>query len=335
MPAASRSGAETASASIKTSEQLELWQNSVRAVDAILEERDRPPSAEDVRQFNAGWDAVVRQMRERKAPDLAIADIERQARRDRESLMERLRADDERRVAAEIVLIPARQIPPLSEMDIEAGLTRSVALADRRAAIERSVQLVYGKEASTLAVKLWTRAARSPQEARLISGRLLSEPERFGAVVGRASTALRSEDEARQSARAELPRLADAIEDYGATADRERRKLVEDHALYQHRHAQAVRLSRSVETLLEAPPPEQERRLNASKSLSDELARLQAGLERRLTLDDRLHARMGKTAILSQALEIGPTAAKAAATVYQKVAGLRDRQALSARTARK
>ena len=84
-------------------------------------------------------------------------------------------------------------------------------------------------------------------------------------MVGRASTALRSEDEARQSARAELPRLADAIEDYGATADRERRKLVEDHALYQHRHAQAVRISRSLETLLEAPPPEQERRLRANK----------------------------------------------------------------------
>lgn len=220
-----------------------VWLNPKRAADVVLEERDRPPSAEDRRRFVEVWERVIERMAARQAPSTDLARVRLQAREDQEHVDERPTRDAQRHVGAEEVLVPARWVAPLTEAEIDERVSRSVELAERREAIFRSARLVYGEEASTIAGALLVDAARSPQAARAVGKTVLAEPEHYGHLVGERRGVFRRETHDRQAARAALPRLAEQIEEYGAAVARERRAVLEEHAREQHRQSQAVIVS--------------------------------------------------------------------------------------------
>lgn len=294
------------------------WRHSRRAADVVLEERDRPPASEDVRRFGERWDAVLRDMANRDAPATAIASVERQARVDGHALDERLRRVEEQRTAPNVVLIPARQVSALTEAEVEERVNSSFELSARREALIRSARLAYGDEGETIASTLAIEASRSPQTARATATILLAEPERYGGLQGRGAGVLRGEDQARRSARAELPRLAEHVEDYGAAVERERRLVVEAHARDSQRQSQAVVLSRALQETFALPRAEQEQRVNGSEALGGELARLQAMLHRRLSGAERKAAHDQRTATLASALQLEPFEAKTVARIYRQ-----------------
>lgn len=302
-----------------------VWREPARAADAVLEERDRPSTPEDLHRFEERWETVLRQMAERQAPVAAITVIERQVREDGQVERRRLRQAAEREVGAEIVLIPARRVEPLSEAEIGRRLSQSINLAERKASIERSARMAYGEEAAALATALTVEASVSSQSARAVGNQVIAEPERFGTLAGREAGVFRGEDELRRAARSELPRLADAIEDYGAVVARERRSILEDHAREQGRQAQAVVVSRTLRATLTASPAEQDRRLATSEALRDELGRVHAAFQRRLSPGEQQDARQGRTGRLAQDLEVSPTDAKAAAAVSRQVEAAQSR----------
>lgn len=301
-----------------------VWREPARAADAVLEERDRSSTPEDLRRHDQRWATVLGQMADRDAPVAAVAAVEGQAGADRRAMQDRQRLEAERESAAEITLIPAPQVASLSDAEIDRRLSQSTDLAQQRASIERSARIAYGEEATSLATTLTAQASLSPQAARALGTQVILEPHRFGTLLGRAASVFRGEDETRRSAKAELPRLAEAVEDYGASVARERRRIAEDHAREQSRQAQAVVVSRVLADTLAASPREQDRRLAVSEPLREELARLQISLQQRLSPGAQQDAGRGRTGRLSKALQISPTEAKAVAQVYRQVV---DRQA--------
>jgi hypothetical protein len=223
------------------------------------------------------------------------------------------------------VLVPPRTVAPLSKGEIEARLDASLELSERREAIARSARVAYGGEASPLAASLVSAAESSPKVARATATALVAEPERFGSLEGRAGGLLRGDDEARRRAHAELPRLAQAVEEYGAAIERERRTVLEAHAREMHRQSLGVTVSRELHAALAAPAAERERRFGVSESLREEASRLSTALQRRLSPAEQTAAHQERKGVLARGLQISPAEAKTLATVHRQVAEVASR----------
>lgn len=301
------------------------WLKPKRAADVVLEERDRLPSADDLRRLMDGWERVLEKMVSRQAPSSELDRARLQAREDREYFDQRRIREAQQQAANEEVLVPARAVSPLSEAEVEQRVAMSMELAERREAIFRSARLVYGEEASTVAGALLVDAGRSPQAARAIGSTVLAEPEHYGDLVGERGGMFRRETAERRTAGAELPRLAEQIEDYGDAVERERRAVLEAHAREQHQQSQAVVLPSPLREVLAASEQDQSRRLAADPQLRDDLARLQAALHQRLAPSDRAAASRGRTGALAQSLRLGASEAKRVAVMYQKTSELHER----------
>lgn len=215
------------------------------------------------------------------------------------------------------ILIPGREIPDLTEAEIVLKVSQSARLESKRAEIERLSTLVYGSSVSVSA------AVQDIDSAA--AGLIASDDVRngkIGPLAGEEKRFLRAESPERQSARAHLPQLAAAMQDYGDTVDFERHQIITQHLKEQDRQRQVVmQPSADLAAVLRAPEHEQVNRLRATPDLRHQLDKLMTSIDRRLNVDDRLALKAGNTAHLAQSLGISRDRALALAKVHSQTQG--------------
>lgn len=226
----------------------------------------------------------------------AMAEDERQDR----GREERRRPPPSARASDADVLIPGRNLPDLGAAEIGDALSRSVRLAEKRAEIERLSVLVYGSA---------TAVSPSLQNIdRAAAGSVAADDVRtgkLGPLAGEGRRFLRAESPERQAAKAHLPQLAAAMEDYGRSVDFERHRVETTHREEQFRQRQEVRRpSEALATVLDVPAHEQASRLAASPDLRRELDRISTSINRRLNVDERKALSIGNAAELSRSLAV-------------------------------
>ncbi|MCW8060472.1 zeta toxin family protein [Agrobacterium tumefaciens] len=211
---------------------------------------------------------------------------------------ERTGESQDRHVHPGDILIPGRELPDLGEAEIDRGLRESSRLAGKRAEVDRLFQLVYGNSGAVSGTVEGIDGAMAGSAAGqdVRAGKL-------GPMAGEGRGFLRGESPERQTARAHLPQLAAALEDYGRTVDFERHQIETRHREEQHRHRQAIRApSEGLSQVLRAPAHEQASRLNASSQTRRELEQIVAAINRRLGPDDRRALRAHDTGQLARSL---------------------------------
>jgi hypothetical protein len=124
-------------------------------------------------------------------------------------------------------------------------------------------------------------------------------------MAGEGGRFLRAESPERQTAKAHLPQLAAAMEDYGRTVDFERHQIETKHREEQHRQRQEIRApSVGLTAILQAPAHEQAARLHAAPQLRRELDGIASSINRRLTPSDRNALKSGDLDRLSRNLAV-------------------------------
>ena len=224
----------------------------------------------------------------------------------------------ERRGRPGAVLVPARELPDLTDAEIGSGLGESSRLAKKRAEIERLSVLVYGNAAALSA----TIEGIDGAKAGAVAGQDV-RVGKLGPMAGEGRGFLRAESPERQTARAHAPQLAAAMEDYGRTVDFERHRMEARHREEQYRQRQEIRApSEGLTTVLRAPIPERAGRLNAAPELRRELDKIMASIHRRMTPDDRRAIRASDTDHIVRALHTTHDRALALVRLYQQTQDL-------------
>lgn len=231
-----------------------------------------------------------------------------------ENYSDREKVGEDRRESARHgeVLIPGRKLADLSEIEIDHKLRASSRLANKRADIERLSQLVYGNAAalSTTVEGIDGPAAGSVAGQDVRAGRL-------GPMAGEGRGFLRAESLDRQTAKAHLPQLAAALEDYGRTVDFERHQIETHHREEQHRQRLEIRApSPELSAVLNAPAHEQASRLHATPAIRRELDGISASINRRLTTSDRVALKDGNAEQLARSLGVSNDRAMALARTH-------------------
>lgn len=335
------------------------WLATASARKVLEEARSRPLSREEIDEFAAVWARVVNCMEARSAPAALIDEVKAHSRDDLAwFLAERRRSDndDAMKTARDVkqrtgidrspiipgdgedplvrsrvedrqeekrdqqvrpgeVLIPGRDIPDLSEAEIGTKLRQSTRLEQKRSEIERLSQLVYGNAVATSATVEGIDGAM----AGSVAGQDI-RAAKLGPMAGEGPRFLRAESPERQTAKAHLPQLAAAMEDYGRTVDFERHQIETLHREEQYRQRQEIRApSDALSTALHAPPHEQAARLTFEPSLRRELEGIASSINRRLTASDRTAMKLGDTARLSRSLAISRNQAQAVVNVNSQI----------------
>lgn len=142
-----------------------------------------------------------------------------------------------------------------------------------------------------------------------------------GSLAGERKTLLRPESAERQTARAYLPQLAAAIEDYGRTVDFEKHQIDISHRQEQHRLRQEIREpSPELSAILRIPGEGAGMRLRETPHLRAELERFTASVHRRLAVEDRRALKDGDLAGLANGLSIPQDRAAALMYVHKRAA---------------
>jgi len=319
------------------------WRSATTAPQVLDETRNRPLSREEVDRFAHVWTRVIERMENRRVPSTLIDEVKSQSRDDLTWFQferRRSEADDTAKNAHEVkqrigtepslalaerskrlsaphdrdgereesdrqvrpgeVLIPGRELPDLTEAEIGVKLRGSSRLAEKRAEIDRLSQLVYG---NTAAVSATVEGVDGPMAGSVAGEDIRSG--KLGPLAGEGRGFLRAESSERQTAKAHLPQLAAALEDYGRTVDFERHQIETRHREEQHRHRQQVRApSEALTAVLRAPASEQISRLGGASQLRRELDDFLSAINRRLTRRDRQALRSMEAKKLARTLGI-------------------------------
>lgn len=218
----------------------------------------------------------------------------------------------ERGIEPGAVLVPGRDLPDLREDEIQARLRKSSLLADKRAEIERLSQLVYG---NPIVLSATTDRVDGPQAGSAAADDVRNG--RLGPLAGEAGGFLRAESPERQTAKAHLPQLAAALEDYGRSVEFERHQTETRHREEQHRHRQEIRApSQGLAAILDAPAHEQAARLNTAPQLRRELDSMVTAINRRLSPQDRAVLKTGDADRLSAGIGISRDQAQVLVRVH-------------------
>ncbi|TIX93514.1 zeta toxin family protein [Rhizobium sp. P44RR-XXIV] len=233
----------------------------------------------------------------------------------------------ERSTARSDVLVPARDLPDLSESEITDRLRRSARLADKRAAIDNLSRLVFGNsQAVSGSVERITSA-----QSGAVAGDDVREG-RLGEMAGEARKWLRGSSPARQTAEAHAPQLAAALADYGMAVDFERHQINLRHREEQARYKVEVpRPSKELSALLSGTDQAQVSRLNADPVLRREFEKLTLAMTKRLSSEDRVNLKEGNLTRLASSLRITPEQAASLKHVQNRADALQDKSLRQAR----
>lgn len=220
-------------------------------------------------------------------------------------------------------LIPARELPAISEKDIVSGLTNSALLSSKYSEIEKLAEIVYGtlgsvdKVTSTLhtADRSASPAAVIDQAVRQIQDDLKHSSEE---LAGKTRFGIDSAD--RKEARAQAPLLIDALQRYGRAVTFERATAIEQ--LQQDRQRQLREVpapSADLLVALRAPAQERAEQLAENPSLAAELKGLTKALNGRLSPEDHRSIRRDDMTELCRSLNVHPQHAREVSTVQKQV----------------
>ncbi len=227
----------------------------------------------------------------------------------------------ERSAVRSDVLVPARNLPDLTESEIADRLGASSRLADKRAEIDNLSRMVFGNSQVVSASVARISGAQSGGAA----GDDVREG-RLGEMAGDGRTWLKGPSPVRQTAEAHAPRLAAALADYGMAVDFERHQISLRHREEQARHRVVVPMpSKELTALMSGSDQEQVRRLNADPSLRRELDKLTLAMTKRLSSADRADLKAGNVIRLGCSLGITPEQAASLKLVEDRAGALRDR----------
>jgi hypothetical protein len=217
-------------------------------------------------------------------------------------------------------LVPARQMPDLTEGEIEGRLQHSNRLAGKRAEIENLSRLVFGNSQAVSSSVASIRDAPSGEAA----GDDVREG-RLGELAGEGKGWLRGPSSARQAAEAHVPQLAAALADYGHAVDFERHQIVMQHRNEQARQRVEIpQLSRDLSVVLAVDDQEQVRRLNAAPMLRRELEALSLAIAKRLAPAEKHELKSGDLARIASAIGIGRDQAAALQLIHERIGALQD-----------
>lgn len=218
-------------------------------------------------------------------------------------------------------LVPARQMPDLTEGEIEGRLQHSSRLAGKRAEIENLSRLVFGNSQAVSSSVLSIRDARSGAAA----GDDVREG-RLGELAGEGKGWLRGPSPARQAAEAHAPQLAAALADYGHAVDFERHQIVTQHRETQARQRVEIPApSPKLMEVLKSDGPDQVRRLNTEPSLRRELETMTLAINRRLSRGDRADLKEGSIARVAASLGVSRDQAASLRQVHEQTRALQER----------
>ncbi|RJG39925.1 zeta toxin family protein [Mesorhizobium sp. DCY119] len=227
----------------------------------------------------------------------------------------------ERRAVRSDVLVPARDLPDLSESEIADRLRASSRLADKRAEIDNLSRLVFGNsQAVSASVERITGAQSGAAAGDDVRG------GRIGEMAGEARKWLRGSSPARQTAEAHAPQLAAALADYGMAVDFERHQIDLRHREEQARYRVEVpRPSKELSALMSGTDQEQVSRLNVDSVLRREFEKLTLAMTKRLSLADRADLKGGDLTRLASSLRITPEQAASLKLVQDRAGALQER----------
>lgn len=218
-------------------------------------------------------------------------------------------------------LVPARQMPDLTEGEIEERLQHSNRLAGKRAEIENLSRLVFGNSQTVSSSVLSIRDAPSGAAA----GEDVREG-RVGELAGEGKGWLRGPSPARQAAEAHAPQLAAALADYGHAVDFERHQIVTQHRETQARQRVEIPApSPKLMEVLRSDGPDQVRRLNSEPSLRRELETMTLAINRRLLPADRADLKEGSIARVVALLGVSRDQAASLRQVHEQTRALQER----------
>lgn len=227
----------------------------------------------------------------------------------------------ERSAVRSDVLVPARNLPDLSESEIADRLRVSSRLANKRAEIDNLSRLVFGNSQAVSASVDRITGAQSGAAA----GDDVREG-RLGEMAGEGRTWLKRPSPARQTAEAHALRLATALADYGMAVDFERHQINLRHTEEQARHKVEVpRPSKELATLMARTDQEQVRALSGDLSLRQELDKFTLAITKRLSAADRADLKEGNFARLKSSLGITPEQTASLTLVQDRASALPDR----------
>jgi hypothetical protein len=227
----------------------------------------------------------------------------------------------ERGTARSDALVPARDLPDLSESEIADRLRASSRLADKRAEIDNLSRLVFGNSQAVSASVDRITGAQSGAAA----GDDVREG-RLGEMAGEGRSWLKRPSPARQTAEAHAPQLAAALDDYGMAVDFERHQINLRHREEQARHRVEVpRPSKELVALMSGSEQEQVRRLNQDPGLRREFENLTLATSKRLSAADRADVKAANFARLGSSLGITPEQAASLKLVQDRAGVLQDR----------
>lgn len=218
-------------------------------------------------------------------------------------------------------LVPARQLPDLTEPEVADRLRASSRLADKRAEIENLSRLVFGSSQAVSAAVDRITDARSGAAAGtdVRAGGL-------GDMAGEGRKRLRGPSPERQTAEAHAPRLATALADYGLAVDFERHQIVTQHREEQARQRMEIpRPSEGLSKVLNAEGHEQVRRLNAEPTLRRELETVTLAITKRLSPAEKADLKGGNVVGLASSLGVSHEQAASLRLVHERARALQGR----------
>ncbi|TCQ70991.1 zeta toxin [Ochrobactrum sp. BH3] len=222
------------------------WLKPEGAAAALLEERKRARTPDELELHSSRWQNVRLSMENRNADTQAIETIHAIAVDDMAYFRAQI-ADGPKQVIAHIEqttelkrepLMAAQHLPDLTPDEIAERAMASPFLQNRKAEIERLSQIVFGDPAamSTRIQAIDTNPVLASATAEIVR----YWPEEIAPLPGKPAGWIRSSSPERQQAEAYVPILADAIKDYGHALSYERRRIAEIHDIEQRRLSQDV-----------------------------------------------------------------------------------------------
>ncbi|PRA80168.1 hypothetical protein CQ054_21255 [Ochrobactrum sp. MYb29] len=286
-----------------------VWLKPVGAAAALVEERNRIRTPEELELFSTRWQAVLQSMESRNADAKALEFARATAHEDMahfRSQMGEGKKQDNVDSDPPHVLIPAAFLPDLTPAEISERVQASDFVQRKKVEVEQLSSIVFGSSAPIS--DALSRIDSNPALASGFAGDLKSEPLQFGDLAGEPGGWIRRASPERQNAEVNLPRLATAIEDYGDAVRYQQLRIVQEHRAEQRRVSQEVPMpSADLLKVLRSIPEAQEQRFSERPDLHKELTQLSVAFDKRLAPHEHKAFYVGDLASAQRSLGVSAT----------------------------
>lgn len=303
------------------------WLKPDGAAAALLHERKRARTPDELEVHSARWQTILQSMEHRNADTHAIETIRAIAVDDMAYFQAQI-ADGQKQEIAQSeqtpglnreLLMVAQHLPDLTPDEIAERAMASPFLQNRKAEIERLSQIVFGDPAAMSAriQAIDTNPVLASATAEIVR----YWPEEIASLPGKPADWIRASSPERQQAEAYVPILADAIKDYGHALSYERRRITEIHDIEQRRLSQVVLApSPELSAALRSPAEDRLAQFQACPDLQKELTRISVQIDRRLAPHEHAAFQVNDLATAQKSIGVPMEHVRQIAQVKQQIA---------------